>query len=383
MRKASHTRDVLQSGGFWLHYHIGRILKVGVVGQSLVITSICVVAMLIASGADHSFFLEGRDVGLLEHPAIWAFLVLQTVLPISIARSWVRVQKAILQKGEVADHGGKESDLVAPSVQEFLGLKDTESRIAAALIYSIGIAAWVWNTYQNQLPGIAVPYDFWDSTTYLWGFAVTRVYKLYLFVVLLPYLALIHVAILVAILRLVRRTRVSGELRLLPFHPDGVGGLGFIANLISKPIILTLVIGAVTTGAAFIIHRAANVTPLIGLLILLGWAAVAYVAPILFLRVDIAAMKREMIQRLRLQQQENYSNAMLAKNLDFRTVRKENEALEYFDKVCGKVRSISSYPHLKRLIGVIGLALSPSLVAFAVKSLLGVIPVFIRILARP
>lgn len=382
MPKATRSNDVLQGGGFWLHAYVGRAFKVGFVGQCFVVTAFCVAAVLIVSTVDRSLILQGRNVGLLEHPAIWAFFVLQAALPLSIGQSILKLQGTSLQNGEIAVHSGKTQDLI-DSVRKFVRLQTSGSRLAATLIYCTGLAAFVWNTYQNQLPGVVVPYDFWDSTTYPWGFWLTRAYKFYLFVVLLPYIAMVHAAILVVILRLVRQSRLSGKLKLLPFHPDGVGGFGFIASLINAPIILTLIIGSIATAAAFIIHGAANVTPLIGLTILVAWAVAAYIVPILFLKTDIVALKRELIRKLRLRQRSEYSKTLEGSELEFRILRKENEALGYFDKLCTRVESISNYPHLKRLIRFVGLAVTPSLLAFAMKFFVEFVPVMGRLLRRP
>ena len=112
------------------------------------------------------------------------------------------------------------------------------------------LTAFIWNTYQNQLPGVIVPWDFWDTFNHLWGFWFTRIYKLYLFCWLLPYIALVHIAILMAVLRVVRRARLLGIVELQPFAADGVGGLGFIPPLVSSPVIVTLLLSTIAVAAA-------------------------------------------------------------------------------------------------------------------------------------
>jgi len=384
MSKASQTDDMMKSGGFWLHKIVGKYLKVGsFLSQSLIIAGLSAGMMLLASIADHSLYFPGRDVGFLEHPAVWGFLALQTVLPISLARSLRKLEHTTLDDGEIAHRPGTSSKLILPSVREFLKLRGTQSRAVATILYSIGVVAWGLNSIQNQFPNIIVPYDFWDSTTYIFGYIITRFYKAYLFIMLLPYLALVHTAILVATLRVVRNSRISGKLRLLPFHPDRAGGLGFVAGFISKPIILTLIVGAVTTAGAFFIHRAANITPLVGLSILLSWAVLTYLIPILFLRTDIVAMKREMTKKIRHAQQVSYSTVLEGSRLEFRVLEEENEALEYFDRVCGRIESISSFPHWKRLFGFMGLAVTPSLVMLCLKTLMSFVPTMSRLLAQP
>jgi len=383
MRNSADATPLLQSGGFSLHFYVGRLFKVGFVGQCFILAALVAISFLVASTVDGSLILEGRNVGLLEHPAIWAFLVLQIALPLCIRRSIKKLQGTRLRGGEMMRLDGRCSDLILAPVGRFLRLRGKESRVVATLIYCAGLSAFVWNTYQNQRPGLVVPYDFWDSRTYFWGFWITRVYKLYLFAWLLPYLAMLQAAILVVTLRFVRRVRRAGRLKLLPFHSDGVGGLGFVASLVSTPVIITLVIGAIPTAAAFEVHRAPDVTPLIGLAALVSWSVIAYIVPIFFLRSDIVAMKRETFKRLATLEQANYLQLIKDKALDFERLRRGNEALDYFDKVCGKVRAIPNYPHLKRLVSSVGLAMTPSIISIAIKLYLGAAPIIGPVLGKP
>jgi hypothetical protein len=357
----------LRAGGFALHDYVGRLLRIGFCSQCIVLAALSAVAVLIASTIDHSLILGGRNVGLFQHPTIWTFIGLQIALPLSLRSSLNKaVQNRARIRAVLKSEGGFTQQIVKP-LQRFLRLQDADSKLVATIIYCVGLAAFVWNTYQNQLPGIVVPYDFWDSKNYSWGFWVTRVYKLYLFTWLLPYIALIHIGILVVVLRFVRRNRKAGKLTLLPFHPDGVGGLGFVPTLVTTPVIVTLLICSVSLFAAFEVHRALDVTPLLGLTVVVGSAAIAYVVPILFLRSDIVALKRDLADRLMSLQQAYYSSIIERPNLDFDTLRKGNEALDYFGKVSARVEAISNYPHLKRVLKFTGLALTPSIISICLS----------------
>jgi hypothetical protein len=384
MRKASHTDHILESGGFCLHRLVGKYWKLSsFTGQTLVITTICAVVMFLSSLIDGTLYLTGRDVGFVEHPAVWGFLLLQTVLPISVARSIVKLSHTKIEEGEIVNKPDECSDLILPSVREFLKLGDRYSRLAAGLFYTMGLVALVINSIQNQFPHVWVPYDFWDSSTHLFGYIVTRFYKAYLFIVLLPYLALVHTAILASTLRIIRNSRIAGHLRLLPFHPDRSGGLSFVAGLISKPIILTLLVGGGTTAGALLVHRAVNLTPAFGIGLLLTWAILAYIVPILFLRMDIVSMKRELIKKIRRAQQIRYLKVLDGQPLESRVLEDENEALEYFDRVCNRIDGISSFPHWKRLFGSLSLALTPSLITFVLNSVGGLSAIMARLTAPP
>jgi hypothetical protein len=383
MRRSPHANDVLKSGGFAFHYYIGRLFKVKFFSQCCIIAALAASVILIGSAIDGSLVLPGRSIGLLEHPGIWIFFVLQVALPLSIRYSLKKLIRARSKVREVAKSDAKMSALVIRPLVAFLRLKDRESRFAATIIYSAGLAAFVWNTYQNELPGVIIPYDFWDSKNFVFGFWLTRVYKLYMLGWFLPYIGMIHVGILVVVLRIIRRARVSGKLKLIPFHPDGVGGLGFVPGLVTTPIIVTVLVSSISTAAAFEVHRAADVTPIMGLTIIILATGIAYVIPILVLRADIVAMKRETIAKLRLLQQAYYSKIVDGGTIDFEKVRNCNEALDYFERVCARIQTISNYPHLKRLLGYMALAITPSIASLILKSFEDVAPIIRPLLKKP
>lgn len=178
---------------------------------------------------------------------------------------------------------------------------------------------------------------------------------------------MVQAGILIVTLRFVRRARMTGRLRLFPFHPDGVGGLNFVASLISTPVIITIVVGSLATAVVFFAHGGVAVTAIIALVVLIGWALLAYFIPILFLRSDIVAMKREALEKLRGLQQENYAKITQTHGHDVEMLGKGKEALEYFDKVCANIQAISNYPHLRRLLRLSSISLLPSLVQIGFK----------------
>lgn len=366
MRRSQRLSAALKRGGFSLHAYVGRKLHVGFAGQCLIIAGAAALVVLFAAAVDHSFFLPGRSIGLFEHPGIWAFIGVQAILPLSLRSSLLELMRARRNLVAVgALPGTSAAGIITPLVR-YLRLESGGSRLVATALYGVGLVAFVWNTYQNQLPGIVVPYDFWDSKSHFWGFWTTRVYKLYLFVWLLPYIAFLHVAVLRVALGIVRSARMAGSLRLLPYHPDGVGGLGFLPELVTRPLVVAVILGTLPTAAAFEVHRAADVTPLMGLAVLLLATAVAYFVPILALRADIVATKETMVKKLRWMQQANFTRIFENKKLDPDAVKSSSETIEYFEKLCTAIDEVSNYPHLKRLIGVATLAMTP-----AVGSMLG------------
>ena len=96
-----------------------------------------------------------------------------------------------------------------------------------------------------------------------------------------------------------------------------------------------------------------------GLATLILTTGIAYFVPILSLRADIVAAKQAILERLRWLQQERFSQIVDRDSLDFETLRIGNESIDFVEKLCKAIRGISNYPHLKRLIGYVTLAMSP------------------------
>lgn len=365
MRRESRLSDSLCHGGLGLHRVLGQSLKISFCAQSALMAAVSALVLLLASMLDGTLLLPGRDVGLLEHPAIWTFIGLQAILPTAIGRSiatFLRSRSTLRSLGIRA-----ERDSATSLALRFLRLDTSLSRFTATILYSAGLIAFVWNTYQNQQPGIVLPFDFWDSSNHTFGFWTTRVYKLYLFAWLLPYIALIHAAILCTTLRLIRNARLSGTIELAPFHPDGVGGFGFVSTLVSTPILVSAAMSSVALGATLVVHRAPDVTPLIGFGMIVFAIAISYLIPIAFLRTDIAALKRAALRKIREKQDGYYRGLLTTPSADVESVRLRTEAVDDFEHLAARIQSISNYPHLKRLVGYTGLALAPSLISATYK----------------
>src|ERR1041385_3500238 len=110
MRRSQRLSTALRGGGFSLHSYVRRRLGVGFVAQSCIVTGIPILAMLVGSILDGSLFLPGRNIGLLQHPGIWAFFGIQIALPIALRYSLKEFFKARTNLRAVGALDGKPSD---------------------------------------------------------------------------------------------------------------------------------------------------------------------------------------------------------------------------------------------------------------------------------
>lgn len=366
MRSTSRLDSLLTSGGFSLHRAIGWATGLGFVGQAVVLGLASALVLGVGAWADGGFYLQGPGIGFIEHPAIWTFLAMQVFLPLSIRSSLTRLARSRKALKKITGGEAFDQSISTPLVQ-FVRFLTVEGRAVAALLFLGGLANFVWNSYQNQRPEIVGPYEFWDSIHFPISYWLTRLYKLYLFVWLFPYVGLIHAGVVACVLRALRRARTAGRVQLEPFSSDGAGGLGFVPSLVTTPVVWTLALSALATVGAFVVHRELDATPLMGVASVLATVVVAYGLPIGYLRVDLAALKRQAIDRLRHAQQRCYEELMNADRIDAVHLKSASDTLDYFDRLCSRVEAISTYPHFRRVAASALPALIPGMFSLSVK----------------
>src|ERR1039457_332713 len=135
MRESRRLSTTLRRGGFSLHSCVRRWLGLGFIGQCCVVTAVAAIAVLAASIIDGSLFLPGRNIGLLEHPAIWAFFCIQIAIPISLRSSLKALLKARANLRAVGALEGKPSKLLVTPLVRYLNLEDRTGKLVASVLY--------------------------------------------------------------------------------------------------------------------------------------------------------------------------------------------------------------------------------------------------------
>ena len=161
-------------------------------------------------------------------------------------------------------------------------------------------------------------------------------------------------------------------MKLLPFHSDKVGGFGFFPILVTRPIFPSVVVVAIPNVSAFFVHREADITPLMGAALIITVFLVLYFAPILMLRSDLATLKRRTLDQMREIQQKNFETFTRGTQMDISQLHQANESLQYFEAISSEIRTMSNYPHLRRLLGLLAVVYSPAFVAIA-QSAIGIL----------
>lgn len=215
-----------------------------------------------ASVLDGTLIMAGDSRGLLEHPAIWFFIILLIAIPICLRSSVAeliscRLRKDIPFSRQFRSCGFKQA--LSTCQSDFRG----RSRLAKTLISiftAIGVVAFSWNSIQNQMPIASLGFDFWDSANHSWGYWTTRGIKFYMWVIFFPQMALAQTLLLISVRRILRKAKKERSYELNIFHPDRAGGLRALIDSILRPLLPLVLLSGITTLFVVLIHKKVDTT---------------------------------------------------------------------------------------------------------------------------
>jgi len=327
--------------------------------------------MLIAGAfRDRTLLLTLPNVGLLQHPGIWWFIVGQIWL-LFVVRSSIRQFQRLHERPETALSARYVERRFLDQVKylaAWVSGENNRSRLTYALLTALGACAWAWNTYSNERPE-AVGFDFWDSSRHFWGFLITRLYKGYIWFGVMPCVAHIQVGLVVAIRRLIRDASRHRGLVLEPFHSDGAGGLSIFIETVLSPMVPTVFIGSMISLSAVVVHKRYDVTTVGGLSLACAAFILMYFFPATTLRNAIRREKRRQVRRIALLQQQLYGE--VTTKLGIRTALVDSVgAMMGLTPVVNRVRKLPEWPQMQRTFRLAALAWSsPAVVWIGRKSL--------------
>lgn len=322
---------------------------------------------IIGSIRDDTFMLSLPNVGLIQHPGIWWFLIGQVWLPFLVRRAVRQFQKLPeLPDKALSAHYTK---VRFASQLEHLGIwlraESNGSRIVYGLLTTLGACAWAWNTYSNQRPE-TVGFDFWDSNRHLWGFSVTRFYKGYFWFGVLPCVAHIQIGLLFAMRRLIRDANRRRGLIMEPYHSDGAGGLSVFIDTALNPMVPTVFIASMISLSAVFVHKRYDITTVSGLTLACLAFILMYLMPATTLRNAIKREKRRQLRKIARLQQKLYGEVTTPVTRDSSLkVAESVETIMGLTSVVERVRMLPEWPQLHRTFRLVVLAWGSPVVVWA------------------
>jgi hypothetical protein len=352
---------------------ISFFFKKSFVAQSLYLGFLFTLLIIIASIIDKTLILEEKNIGLLEHPTIWTFIIIQIYVPILIKNS---ISKLFLfmQKNEVIDN---KIDLSSYSLlfEKQTSRQMNFGRFSYAFLILIGLICFTWNTIQNQSPIRFLGFDFWDSSNHPYGYWITRVYKLYLWGFLFPTIVHIQMSILFVLKKLLVDAERDKFFVIKPYDLDEYAGAGTIIKIVINPIVPILLLCSLSVLGAFFIHGKIGVTPIMGITILSLLFLLIYLIPAIQLRKIIKSEKQRQLTEITEKQNKLYFSLVHG---DKPQIEYDNlDSLNSFKDVIQQIKSISIWPHWKFILKIIGVINIPTILSIS-KNLLPIVTKIIQ-----
>lgn len=331
--------------------------------RNLVVALIAILGLTLSAYIDTSFRIP-NGYGYLEHPGTYGWHLIILVMPIVIYDRWLALARSRSHYSQIVEDPYRFSvrwELLRPAVQ-FVGFETAASRVLFAFLFLIGLSAFAWNTFQNLYPGELARLDFWDSIHFPIGYWVSRVYKLYVYALLLPSLAHIFTGIVWSNLRAIRLLMSKNQLRLSPFNPDRCGGFGFLGEMVLSPTIWALLIAGGASFGVVYTHGQFDVAVASGLLLQLLILVLFYGIPTFVIRNAIVTTKGAS-KRAIYRQQESYYDEILSGRLKGVPLRDAHEYLANFVDITSEIDKVSNWPHLTKASWIFGISISPGLLS--------------------
>lgn len=339
--------------------------RLGADAARLNLLLVLLIASVLLMGAveDRTLLMSRSDVGLLEHPGIWWFLVGQAWLPF-VARRSVRRFDTISESNNSALSprylsGAFQHQRVF--MESWLKRDTNVSKLVYGALLTVGAGAWAWNSYSNQRPA-AVGFDFWDSSRHIWGYSITRIYKLYVWLALMPALVHLQLGLIAVTRRTLTEARKERSLLLQPFHADGAGGLSVFLEIALSPMVPSVFIASMISLSAALVHQRYDITTLGGLTLTCSTFVAMYLVPATALRRAIAAEKRNQISAIATLQQHLYADVKDHQIISSKLQGTVDTMLS-LSSVAERIRAVSEWPQLRFTVRLTALAWgSPALV---------------------
>lgn len=330
-------------------------------------------SFLVAAAIDRTFIMRGIDVGFLEHPTIFAFLLLHLVGVRVLFRASLKLRELPRRSDTCLNHtDSRKIQRALATIEHQLSSPPTGwSAGLLTALYLVGAACFIWNSFQNQQPLRFLGFDFWDSSHHTAGYWVTRAYKFYLFCLLLPALAHGVFVIVQAFWRLLESVKEEGGVALDPFQVGRSGGCDRLVEPLTTILYPLIVVGAIANLSALLVHRELDLTPVIGIALLFLGGLFLFFGYSWPLRIAIERERRYALSRI-AQLQAELCQRYLRRGL---TGDAETASLRLLDDLRSRFLGLPAWPHLRPVTKALSLITGSQ---YALVLLKAVLPLLIN-----
>ena len=366
MDSSSTAQDFLSAyPAFFYSKLFQRFFPGDLLRHNALVTLISAIALAVASAFDRSLYLSGSSVGLIEHPAVYAFLLAQWIFPYSVTAALQKFLDIDKKEGSPLSRDFLDSEFrkAVSWLEQSLLRKTNFSRALYDLAVAAGVVALIWNTYQNQRPE-TLGFDFWDSVHFPLGFAVSRLYKLYLWGLFLPALFHAQVFVFIALSRALSAAAKTPGLTLEPFNPDQCGGVRSLIDPAIVPMLPPLLISSLLALCALSVHKRFDVTPIIGISIVAVVFMSLFLIPALSLRKAILAEKKRKLEEIAGKQNLLFLRIVSGEERSDSSIKAAHETIDALQSMATRVRCLPNWPQIAIAIRAVSIATASPIITW-------------------
>ncbi|MCL3781899.1 hypothetical protein EMN47_16055 [Prolixibacteraceae bacterium JC049] len=327
-------------------------------------------SFIFAAAFDETFILKNENLGLIEHPSIWIFIALQVTIPFAQSKALKKIYHLPNWNDQIIDHQyliTNYSNILAIAKKD-LKLESLKSKSIFRFLVFLGLAAFIWNSYQNQLPDKFLGFDFWDSINNPVGYWLSRLYKLYLWCLLIPFCINNQLMLTFNLLKLLRNASKEGKVDLNPFTKNMNGGFHRYVIEIVTPIVPVLFIAGIHSLIVALIHNNLHYTPIIGIFLFCSFLFLAYLLPVLSVRQIIICEKKRRIRKIGEEQNEVLKKIRLKE--EFYRISELTNLLKSMSYLSEEYNRISNWPGLIYSFKRFSIAYGPTLITVIIKNII-------------
>ena len=188
--------------------------------------------LLILSGyLDGSFYLPGKQLGVLEHTGAWGIIFGDMLVFSAITLVIQQIQK--LSVRFPTDNSPLAKRYIRFARYCLLKSITLQRSDAKLLLFLMVFASLFWanNAYQTLHPVKYYGNDLFDSINFMSGYISTRFILGTSWIIFMPYMAFVSICTAGSIFKLVTKTTDRKMIEYRQGHPDGCGGFSFLGNI--------------------------------------------------------------------------------------------------------------------------------------------------------
>lgn len=229
---APGTTDTLEVSivkSFWLLRLLWKASRGRLLLAAVLSFAVCSVFPLLAFGVcwrENTLWLaeanEGR--GLLEHYGTLSQFLACPVLLVLLFLLIRRVAAAAAVVANVSSLGLGETEAQRSTI-DFLTCRSLANKVLFSLMSLFGAFCWVINLQNTRHPQQIYGNEIWDSSTYLLGYLVGRLFLAFEWIYLFPLVVYLALAAAITTVLAVRDLLTVESFELSIFAPDGCGGM--------------------------------------------------------------------------------------------------------------------------------------------------------------